>query len=145
MTTLSKFFETKTRDSGESFVTLIDDAPEWLQDAIREAHQGDLPNDWVYEQCRAACEAVDDDTLNPESVYEHADSQVDIYTKSLFQWAADMCGTSTFSEAEERARDSGDDGNVEIEKRLSVIQFYAIAVIAETMLAAIENARREEE
>lgn len=146
MTTLSKFFETRTRDNGESFVTLVDDAPEWLEDAIREAHQSDLPNDWIYEECRAVCEAVDCDELSPESVHEHADSRVDIDTSSLFQWAADMCGSSAFSEAEERAVELGaQQAGKPLWERLGVIQFCAIAFIAETMLAAIENARSAEE
>ena len=58
-TNFTSHFVIHTRADGETFTTLADDAPAWLQEAVREAHQGDLPNDWVYAECRAAAEAFD--------------------------------------------------------------------------------------
>jgi hypothetical protein len=142
---LAKHFEKKTRDSGESFFTLADDAPEWLCDAVRDAHQGTLPNDWIYSECRAAVEAFDEGTLDDEdAIHEHADNQVDVYTRELYRWAADMCLTDTWAEAEEEAKDLGDRLE-DTEKRLAVIQYCAIARIAGTMLNACKEHAAEED
>jgi hypothetical protein len=56
---LARWFEKRTRADGDVFVTTKDDAPEWLRDAVREAHQDDPPNDWTYGEAQAACEALD--------------------------------------------------------------------------------------
>lgn len=128
---------------GVFFVTLKDDRPEWLKDAIYAAHHdgGDLPNDWIYAECKAACDAIDDELLiDDNSVHEYADSRVDIYTKVLYRWAADMQLTDTWRHAEEEANEIGSD-ETNITKRMVVIQYCAIEFIARTMLEAVrENA-----
>lgn len=131
-TNFASHFVIKTRESkhvgGESFVTLATDAPQWLATAVRDAHQGTLPNDWIYAECRAAALAFDegalDDSEDDDSVHEHVDGQVDVYTQALYQWAADFCLTETFSTAEQEARDMG--LPEETEKRLMSIQYAAI-------------------
>jgi len=153
---MSKWFEVARRAEGQhkdeedaTFVRVKDGAPAWVLDAVREAHQGMLPNDWVFEECRAAAEAIDEcdeGALDGDWITEHADARVEVYTKQLFQWATDFCLTEIFAEAEERANDLGDAGEkIEISKRLSMIQFYAIDRIAQTMLDAYKDARDEGE
>jgi hypothetical protein len=138
MATLASHFETKTRDSGESFVTLNDTAPDWLKEAIREAHNGTLPTDWIYSECRAAVEAFDEGSLSDEDdVHSHADGRVDVYTKDLYQWAADFCLTDTWSSAEAEASDMGMPD--ETERRIAVIQYAAIRHIADTMRYACDE------
>jgi len=139
-TNYGQFFETKTRDNGASFVTLKDEAPEWLGEAVRDAHHGDLPNDWIFAQCEAAVDAFDNGNVtSDDDVHEHADAQVDVYTKDVFQWAADFCLSSTYGEAEEEAADMGTDTK-EIVKVLQAIQYCAISRIVRIMLEACENA-----
>lgn len=119
-------------------VTLSDDRPDWLYDAVQEAHAGSFPNDWVYSVCKSVCEAIDDGCLTDEdSVHEYADSEVDIYTKDLYQWAADMCLTDVYANAESEASDMG--LPEETEKRIGVLQYCAIASIARTILSAHED------
>ena len=106
MSELSQWFETRKRAGGasdESFVTLKDETPDWLQAAVRDAHKGDLPNDWVFAECEAACNAIDDDSLSSDDTHDYTDGRVDIYTKDLFCWATDMCLSRTWSDAEEEA------------------------------------------
>jgi hypothetical protein len=141
---LGKYFVTRTRDNGDKFVTLTDDAPEWLADAVREAHQGDLPDDWIYTECRAACDAIDDGSIASEDdIHAHADSRVEIYTAKLARWYADMCLSSTYSEAECRAEEIGPGDGVN--DRLMRIQYCAIEYIAETIFRAFEDNQEEEE
>lgn len=130
----SFFMKIKARPEA---VTLKKSAPSWLSDAIQEAHQGDFPGDWIYSECLAACEAIDSGDLTEDSIHEHADSRVDVYTKDLAKWYAEFClsSTSTFSAAEERADELGTEGS--INDRLMRIQYCAAAFIAETILGAV--------
>lgn len=117
-------------------VTLTDDRPEWLQDAIREAHVSDLPRDWIYQECEAACDAIDDGSLSDEdSIHEYADGRVDTYTKDRYEWAADMCLTDTFAAAESDLEDMGG-GSVDTADRMGQLQYCAAARIARIMLEA---------
>ncbi len=135
---LASFFTKITANDGSERTICTDDAPEWLTEAIEDAHQGDLPNDWIYDECRAACEAIDEGSLtDDDSVHEHADCRVEIYTKPLFQWAADMCLSSTYSHAEEEANDIIDhNADGDTVKRFTAIQYCAIATIARVILSA---------
>jgi hypothetical protein len=140
---ISDYFVSGTRDNGETFVTLRDDRPEWLQDAVRDAHRGTLPNDWIYAECLAAVEAYDDSTIVDDAgddggMHEYADSRVDVYTKELYRWAAAVCLTDTWAEAEAEARETG--MPEETERRIACIQYHAIRYIAEVMRNACADA-----
>jgi hypothetical protein len=155
-TKLGDWFETRHRQEkdgskGEAFVTLKDGHPKWLQEAIREAHRGLLPDDWIYGECAAVCEAVDaGDLAAPDesgdldgdcldALDSFVEGRVDIYTKEIFAWAHRMCLTDLFAEAEERARDGGLEEGVDTAKRLSAIQACAIYIVAETMLQGLRG------
>ena len=146
-TNFASHFITKTRENGKTFVTLADDRPDWLQEAVREAHQGTLPSDWIYAECKAAAEAFDEGVLDncedDDSVHEYVDGRVDVYTQALYQWAADFCTTETFSAAEQEAKDMG--LPEETEKRIACIQYAAIRHIADTMREACIKAAKQTE
>lgn len=134
-TAISAYFETKKRDSGDEFVTLRDNRPEWLQSAVYEAHTDAGPNDWVYEECRAACSRFDEGDFSDDEIHAYADERVDVYTQARFEWAAKFCLTGLYASAEEEsaelvAKDAS------IEDRLGAIQYCAIASIARTMIEA---------
>jgi hypothetical protein len=128
-----------TRDNARKIVTLKTKRLEWLYEAIREAHVSDPPNDWIYEECYAACEAIDDGSLkDDDDVHEFADSRVDIYTRDLFQWSADFCLTDTFASAESELSDCGGSDDGDMAKKIAQLQYFAIARIARTILEAYE-------
>ena len=138
-TNFASHFVTETREGNETYTTLADGRPDWLHDAVRDAHQGALPNDWIYSECNAAVEAFDaGDLADEDAVNEYVDGRVDVYTKELYQWAADFCLTETFAAAEQEARDMG--LPEETEKRLQCIQYAAIRHIADTMREACAKA-----
>ena len=150
MIKLASFFESAKRTSnGETFVTLKDNCPDWLQDAVHEAHAGDMPNDWIYATCRAVCEALDEvedcqiEDWLANDAHEFVDGQVDIYTRDLYTWAADMFGMSVYANAQESADDGGDES--QDEKRLAVLQYYAIDAITQTIAQAVIEAEGEED
>jgi hypothetical protein len=140
---LGSYFVDATRTDGTTFVKLAEDAPEWLAEALREAHAGDLPDDWGYAQCRDACAAYDDGALSlsedGDDVHEYADNAVDIYTKDRYQWAADHCLGSLFANAESEADELGP--SEDTTARLGVVQYCAIRAIASTMLEAIRASK----
>lgn len=138
---LARFFESATRDSGATYVRMVDDAPEWLTDAVRAAHLGDLPNDWIYEQCRDVCDAIDEGSISDsDSVSVWADGRADIYTHDLYAFAKDMFHTYTFSNGEELARDvGGDNDRGSISEQIGRVQYFAIETIAQAILSAFEE------
>lgn len=142
---IAQFFKVGTRDDGSRFVSLADDRPEWLYDAVYEAHQGDAPNDWIWSECSAVADAIDEGSISSEDdLHEFADGRVDIYTKDLFQWQADMCLSSTYSYAEERANELGTETS-DMVKAVSAIQFCAIESIARTIFSAWQTADETDE
>lgn len=135
---------------GKPGVTTTDDRPEWLQGAIREAHTGDLPHDWIYAECQAVCEAIDDGTFKDEvlgyqedAIHEFADSRVEVYTKARYEWAAEFCLTYTYAEAEGEDTDNGGDSS-DVAEKLGRVQYYACARIARVILEAWEASKLEE-
>lgn len=151
---LGDWFERKTREGGEKFVTLRDGRPEWLQEAVREAHGGTLPNDWIHEACKTACDAIDEGNFGKvdgnadddgDAIHDFADSNVEVYTVERFRWATEVCLTEVFAEAEEDAESLAGD-ETSIADRLGTIQFCALEHIARIMVESWrESAHLDEE
>jgi hypothetical protein len=131
-----KKLDRKPEGCASRAVTLADNRPEWLHDAIREAHVSDLPNDWIYEECQAACDAIDaGDLKDDDAIHEYADGRVDIYTRARFDWAAQFCLSDTYADAESEDNDCGGDDS-DVAERFGRIQYFAIARIARILLDA---------
>ena len=140
---LASHFCTRKRGKGPdavAYVTLRASRPEWLQDAVYAAHGGDMPNDWTYAECLAACEEIDSGDLTEDTVDEHADGRVDVYTADRIAWAAEHFGHGIFDEGEAADLYAPD---ASIADRIGVVQYCAIRNIASTMLAAARAARHE--
>lgn len=123
-------------------VTIADSAPAWVREGVEAAHDGTLPNDWIYQECEAAFDAIQDGSLNRSddgSVHEWADSRVDVYTQARFQWAAAFCLQSLYASAEDAARDMGGDKS-DVGEYIGVVQYCALCRIAEAMLEAKRSA-----
>jgi hypothetical protein len=147
-TAFARHFVTHTRGAADiTYVTLTEGAPDWLKEAVREAHQGTLPSDWIYAECQAATIAFDEGTLDDseddDCVHEHTDSRIDTATKDLYQWAADFCLTDTFAAAEEEATDMGMLEEKETVKRIMSVQYAAIRHVTDVMRQACIKAVKE--
>lgn len=128
-----------TTENPRKVVCLSEDAPTWLKAAVYKAHNGDAPNDWIYAECQAAACAIDEGSLKDDDNDAHAEAQVDIYTKDLYQWAADMCLTSTYGQAQEYVEDmSMPEDTLD---RIRAFQYAAILTIAQTIVQAWEENR----
>jgi len=126
---------------------MTEDRPEWLYDAVEDAHCGDLPRNWVYSVCRDACSMIDGATSNgaehdddwSDAIHEHADGQVDVYTAELARWYADMCCSNTLAHAEEQMAECYGEPPMNLDERLGVLQYCAIRAITQTIVQAWQD------
>ena len=88
MSALADYFEAKSRDNGEAFYSLTDDRPDWLYEAVREAHDGEFPDDWRYKMCHSIACWLDDDEPTEDNIFEFADGATDIYNADRLRWLA---------------------------------------------------------
>lgn len=93
---MTDFFQTKTRDDGSVFICLVDDRPEWVYEAVREAHDDEFPDDWRYEHCALIFEQVAQGANDPDDADTIADSLVDIYDADIVKWLADNTTRSAY-------------------------------------------------
>lgn len=84
----------KRDGSDESYVRVKDGAPEWIKDAIYDAHGGGeiLPDDWTYSAARSAFECISEADDPQDARHEWADAEVDTYTNARLEWLADYPG-----------------------------------------------------
>lgn len=96
-------FEIATRDDGESYVRRCDDAPEWVGDLVRAAHDF-LPDDWRYASIWAALGAIEDAGAESELACAHlrhewADDNVDTYSSDRVAWLASNLNRADYVDA----------------------------------------------
>jgi len=75
------------RTDGTEFIRLDTDSPEWMQNAVRDAHAGMLPDDTRYSMIRECAGALAD-LEDWENTHETADGLVDIYNNDRLIWLA---------------------------------------------------------
>ncbi len=124
---------------GDTRITVLtDDAPSWCRDAVYKAHDGRLPDDWIYESCQSiACSIADYD--DPDSARdasgEIADSNVDIYNHARLQWLA----AGWADETDEANSDAGTPGDASIIERIGIGQYVVLDTICHRLIEAIET------
>ena len=127
-----------TNDNDRHVWTLKDDSPEWMRDALHDAHtDGRLPDDWIYENARsmvysiAECSEADDvDTC------EIADGCVDVYTGALTSWLASHL--SNVAAVEEAISEGLCESDADLVKRMSTGQYLLLDRACAALVAAIE-------
>lgn len=108
---LSSRFENKKRENGDVFIVLEgpeDQIRESASLALRIAHSEELPNDWRYEVCSLACDAISEaqegEDLS-EIIDEVAENATTVYNSQLFSWYAE--NSTRLSYAEEAREEFG--------------------------------------
>jgi len=83
------------RDSGEQYFTLKDDAPEWMKDVCRAAHDdGDImPDDFRYEFIAEAVEIIATRNDFDDAVYE---MEPDVYNNELLKWVGSSLSRASY-------------------------------------------------
>ena len=91
----SRFTDTR-REDGSSFVSLSgpeDEIREAAVTAIRAAHEDELPNDWRYEVCGLAADAMDEASEDDELLEIAsgvAESASSVYNSEVLRWYAEL-------------------------------------------------------
>lgn len=126
----SDYFQIATRTDGTPFTTLSPDAPEWVQTAVYEAHDSELPNDWRYDAARAIFDALQTGDADPDDPVSWADSYTDVYNADLAAWlAADLSRDSYCEDALSEFGAEGLTGAFDLIRRgqyVSLCQMFAI-------------------
>lgn len=148
---LANAFERKTRDNGESFYTLGDDRPEWMQDAMFAAcDNGEiLPNDWTYRFAARMADHIaesleyESDRYRSDIIAEGADSLVPYCNTERAAWLASHVSRVAYvDEAAEEYGIAPDDGVMEM---IGVGIYREIEMIGNALWDAIEAQAEDEE
>lgn len=135
---LYRALEARTREgSGETFYALRDGSPDWMAEAVREAHGDMLPDDWRYEAIWAVSEALSDlgaDEDHEDAIHEIADGLVDVYTANLTKWLASSLERVAY--VDEAREDFGGEGN-DLETAIKRGQFLEYREIASSLVSAL--------
>lgn len=133
--TLTEHFQLKERENGTRFWALKASRPQWLWDAIIEAHAGESPNDWRYGICYGICEYIDncdtDETAEIDTSHI-ADSLVDVYTHDRILWLSERVSRTEFCD---EAMDYYDPDS--LVDAIGIGQFLAIRDMADTIIGRL--------
>jgi hypothetical protein len=142
---LTAAFEGKTRDNGEAFRLLKDDAPQWMTDAVHAAHGDLLPDDWRYEAAEDCANSIgelddEDDPTEADST-EYADS-VDVYSSDLAKWLGSHGARRGY--VEEAAAEFGSPEPFDVDRSIMQGQYYERTEIWGLLAAfLVEEAERQ--
>jgi hypothetical protein len=148
---LTEYFLRGTRDDGTSFFHLSPSTPEWLTDAVYDAHDGEGPNDWRYSVCRLIVDELtgdnadeDNDVDDGDNVQRVAASVTDretTYTSDVLNWASE--NLSRLGYYHDHVADYGDTGSYSPVEGLSIAMHRAIYDMTLTLADAIATAITE--
>jgi hypothetical protein len=138
---LSYRFENKKRDNGDVFVVLTgpdDEIRESASSALMAAHSEELPNDWRYEVCSLACDAISEAEEGEELaeiINEVAENVTTVYNSQLFSWYAE--NSTRLSYAEEAREEFGPSD--EVLGDLHMGQYLAARETAQTFIDSLAS------
>jgi hypothetical protein len=112
---LSTRWEEMPRDDGSTFTALggpDDSLRSIARDAIRAAHEEELPNDWRYAVCKAATEELleaSEDTDLSKVASNAAECVSTVYTGELLHWYAEIPARISYAEETEEVYGTSED------------------------------------
>ena len=134
-------FETRTRNNGDTFHCLTDSRPDWSQDVARQCHDGMIPDDYRYKWLSHGADTLADIPADEweDSIYEIADSMVDIFNYSLLQWCASHLSRVGYVDEEANETLSPTPGKFDLIHSLQVGQFREIRETLGFLVSEIES------
>lgn len=135
----TEFLNAFTNDNPRKVWCLKDDAPEWMRDAIRDAHfDGRMPDDWIYEHARAIVSQLADlEAPDGDTQHEICDGLVDVYTSDLTAWLA--LHTGNVELCDEAQREGLTTEGATLVQRIQAAQYMALTYICGALVGAIES------
>lgn len=122
------------------FYHLRKGSPEWMTDALREAHDSAniFPNDWIYDACHSIVSNMSD--TDPEdwedSVSEWADGCVDVYNVDRARWLASNLAFGGFVDEAVEELGHSDQG---IYGDIGIGQYRLLELIASALIRSVQN------
>lgn len=135
----SKFF---TKSNPRGVVAFTDDRPQWLWNAVYEAHRDMMPDDFVFATARACLEQLAESGDDEVCGMEFADQQVDVYNRDLLNWVGSHLERAAF--VEEAISDGLCDG-ADFYKSLACGQYLEIQGIYNALRQSALDAFEESE
>jgi hypothetical protein len=139
---MSEYFQRKTRDSGEAFYAFADDRPNWVYDAVMEAHDGEMPDDWRFDICDSLFDEIDADT-NEDSLSEIVDGLVDVYNSDRVKWLAGHLLRGGY--VDEAVESFGVSDSPDVYNMIGMGQYVCIEQMAHIIFQAIKDNVEEDE
>ena len=129
-----------TRDNPRKVYSLAEGSPEWMRDLIYAAHDGRMPDDWIYQAvyeiaCNLNC--YDDPDECRDAEHEICDGLVDVYTSDLTRWLG--LHSSNVSLCDEAAEEFGLEAHNDIEHRIRMGQFLAYRRVLAAVVEGVES------
>jgi len=135
-----EWFEVKTRGNGETYWTMKDGEPEEVQDMVRRAHAGMMPDDYKYDYVTESLEALvsyDD----PDDI--QGEIEADVYDGALLKWVGSHLNRAGY--VEEGVKEFGlDTKDFDLFKVLSMGQYLEKCEVFGIVRSWIENKAEEE-
>ena len=135
--------ETRTRNSGEKFVCLKDNSPDWMTDVMHKAHGDRMPDDDVYSRIydivNHMSTGYDDIKTIDDAKEALMEIEPDIYTSELTAWLNSRNDNVYY--LTEALEESGTKDGFQL---LSYAQHLYIIEIGENLLSAISELADED-
>lgn len=135
----------------ESYATLKDGSPDWLQDLVRSAHGDFLPDDWRYEAIHSIIGGISDSGADDRREYEERshedlDGIVDTYNGERTAWLASNLQRGAY--CDEGVEELGGD-NLDIFERIGLGQYMEaqeiMASVLDSLTERMETLEMEED
>ena len=136
---LARCFELLS-DGQKTYYVIRTGSPDWMVDAVRAAHDDELPNDWRYSICNYLTQNIaEHETADAarDNAGELAESQATIYTSELLSWYAERPGRLDYAEQAEET--FGHDPGATTGDRLHMGHHYAIEQMVHILISACEQ------
>jgi hypothetical protein len=135
---LASSIQWEERADRSKFLALPSSAPDWMREALRSAHDEELPNDWRYELALRSALALKEE---PEAHLSDLASQVaedisTVYTGELLSWYAEI--PSRLSYADEAREELGTGSADDVGGMLQLGQWLAAQRGALALFSALE-------
>ena len=136
---------TRHRNDDSTYICTVDNAPEWIKEAIHSAHGDMLPDDWRYRMISRVADSLTDTAPDDwqECATEIADSCVDVYTGRLTDWLASSI--SRVGYVDEAVNEYGINEDFDLTKAIMLGQFAEYLEITNSLIASIEEQADEAE
>lgn len=145
MRNLSQYLTRRPHPTHGEIVCLSDDAPQWAQDAVHEAHGDLMPDNWRYKMIEFIADAIDEQDDDDPDIHEIADRFVDnhCYYHQRLDWlSSNLCRMGYCNEAQDEGLVAAD---ANMDQRIAIGMYQECAETAGLLLQALTVDDDEEE